>query len=162
MQKRGYLCSFSAVILAFALLFSSCGSERRGTRELLTEFLTLYGAEDGSIYASGAAEYSNEYLTREMADLLFLEEDGENALFLCKEYAIYLSPSFSGGEIGFFRAKSRADAVRVQEMLRGRISRLERSGAVAGTAFLLTYGQDAVLICLPNSELAREICERLY
>lgn len=162
MHKRGFWTVFFAFVLVFSLPFSSCGGEKRGTRELLSDFLALYGAEGGSIYTSGAQEHNGEYLTEEKADLLYLEENGENALFLCKEYALYFSPSFSGGEVGFFRTESRADAVRVQQMLQARILRLERSGAVTGTAFLLTYGQDAVLICLPNAELAREICDRLY
>ena len=151
-----------AVMLICTFPFSSCAREQRGTRDLLSDFLALYGAESGSIYASGAAEHSDEYLSRELADTLYLEENEENALFLCKEYAIYLSPSFSGGEIGFFRAKSYADATRVREMLQARMERLLYAEAVTSTAFLLTYGQDTVLVCLPEPELARKICDSLY
>ena len=162
MQKKIRFWAAAMVFSVVLLLFSSCHQSGRATEDLLNEFLLLYGASEGSIYTSKAKEYEKGALPDGMADLLFLEENGENALALCTEYAIYLSPSFSGGEVGFFRCKSEADALRVRKMLNARINRLQQSAWQTSTAILFTYGLDTVLVCLPDAELARQICARLY
>ena len=151
------------IFLLFPLfLFTACGGAARSTRDLLTEFLALSGIQQkGKIYTSDAPAYSEERLSNELADLLYQEANGENALSLCTEYSICMFPSWEGGELAFFRCRNAADAARVCEMASERLARL-RFLLQKEEGFIARHGNDVVLIYLPNAENAQDILNRLY
>ena len=98
-------------LLTAVLLLSSCGSHTVSVTALMDEFCMAYGSMPaGKFYHSSAREWEAGYLSHALSDALFLEENGENALSLCSEYAIFLSSSFGGGEIAFLTCQGQADA----------------------------------------------------
>ena len=151
-----------ALLLLLSLLaLTGCGGGKQDTRTMLADFLEEYGAKGGTVYASGREAHSPEHMTDRTAALLFADAGGENPLALCTEYAIYLSPDFSGGEIGFFRCRSGADAARVRHTLSARLARLVRLLGMSD-ARLLCYGNDTVLLALPDTARAEQIIERIF
>ena len=155
-----FLCVWLAAISCI-----SCATGTRAANELLTDFCASYGdMPAGQTYQSGKAEWEKGFLSPALADSLFLEDNGENAFSRCREYAIFLSSSFEGGEIAFLRCAGREDAVRVAEMCAARLARLKQitpQAAILQDACVLRHGNTVVLLALPDNIRAKEICDRL-
>ena len=161
LRKASIIC----LLLALLLSFSSCGGREIAPDKLLTDFCALYGSMPaGQVYTSGTPEWEEGHLSPALRDSLFLEDNGENAFSLCREYAIFLSSSFAGGEIAFLSCAGRADAVRVAEMCQARLLRVRQAvpGApILQQACVLRYDKTVVLLLLPDNERARAICDHL-
>lgn len=160
-------CRIASFFLLLCLtVLHGCGGTRADTRELLGQFCEEYAMlPDGKIYASEAQAWEGEAVPSELPDLLFLEGNGENALSLCREYAIYLATSYTGGEIGIFRCDNSADALRVTEMCTARLARLfhlQADSPLCKDACVLRYGNDIVLLFLPDNAAARTLCDRIF
>lgn len=163
-MQRLLLCL--CLLLIIMLPLSACMHTTETPQELLTRFCTTYSnMPAGQTYLSSAAEWEEEYLSKALADSLFLEDNGENAFSLCRDYAIFLSSSFEGGEIAFFRCAGRDDAMRVAEMCTARIARVKQvkpGAAITENACVLHHGSYVILLLLPDNIQAREICKRIF
>lgn len=139
---------------------------QQGARALLTRFCESYPSlPDGRMYASEAAVYEPEAMPERLAELLYQEENGENALSLCIDYAVYLSDSYTGGEIGIFRGRNRAAAEEIAQMCEERLLRFRRllpDSPVCKEACVVCYGNVVVLLLLPDNVAARELCDRIF
>lgn len=153
------------LLLCALLLLPACATGRAAPADLLAEFCAAYGdMPAGQTYTSGAAEWEAGYLSPALSAALFREDNGENAFSLCREYAIFLSSSYEGGEIAFLRCSGRDDAARVAEMCTARLSRVRQvkpGAAICEGACVLQHGSSVILLLLPDNARAREICERL-
>ena len=153
------------LLLCCITLLTGCGGSRRSCREFLGDFSRLYGEmPSGYVYCAGREEWEEEALPFDMAEILFGEDNGENAFSLCVDYAIFLSSSFDGGEIAFLRADSQADASRLAEMCAARIERARRAlpDAKIGEGACVVRGKTLViLLMLPDNEHAKTICQGL-
>ena len=162
MQRLLHAC---LLVLPLCLLLSACTHQPLSPGALLSDFVTMYdGMPAGQIYRSGAAEWETGYLSPTLADALFLEDNGENALSLCTDYAIYLCSSLEGGEVAFFTCASRGDAARVAAMCGARLSRMRQikpGATILQDACVLHHGLTVALLALPENNRAKETCERL-
>jgi hypothetical protein len=162
MQRLLHAC---LLLLPIPLLLSACTQQPVSPAALLSDFCAAYGSMPaGQVYRAGAAEWEEGYLSPALIDALFLEDNGENALSLCTDYAIYLSSSFEGGEIAFFTCANRGDAARVADMCGARLSRIRQikpTAAILQDACVLHRGCTVVLLLLPENNHAKGICERL-
>ena len=129
------------------------------------KFCEQYGdLPDGRIYRAGAEEWEEEAMPTDMADILFTEDNGENAFSLCVDYAIFLSSSYGGGEIAFLRADRGAEAARLAEMCASRLARIRRAlpdAPVLTDACVLREENVVVLLLLPDNGRAKSICQGL-
>ena len=162
MPKRFYFLFCLLLCLAFC---TSCQSGEKTPKTLLDDFCATYKhMPAGQFYYSGRTEWENGYLSPVLADGLFAEDSGKNTFELCREYAIFLSSSFEGGEVAFLSCSCTEDAIRVAEMCAARIARVRQitpQAAVTQNACVLRRGHTVVLMMLPDNEAARRICERL-
>lgn len=160
------LVALLAVCAAGALLLVGCGGGDRPCADLLDDFCGIYeNMPAGQRYVSGAAEWEKGYLSPTLADVLFCEDNGENAFSLCAEYAIFLSSSREGGEIAFLRAGGTDEAERLSDMCAARIARVRRvmqNADILQEACVLRNGHDVILLLLPDNARAKEICQKLY
>ena len=157
--------------LAFVLLFplilslSACGGGGASPSHLMAEFCRIYTALPvGQVYQSGTAEWEAGYLSPALSDALFSEDNGENALSLCHEYAIFLASSFEGGEIAFLRCGSQEDAARVGEACLDRIKRVRQArpqAEIVKDACVLRYGRTVVLLLLSDNVAAKKVIDGL-
>lgn len=159
-----------ALLLLLGILIgatSGCGAARGEPRALLSAFCAGMGdaLPAGQIYTSGRDKWENEALPAGMEEVLFREDNGENAFSLCSSYAIFLSSSYLGGEVCFLRCDSGGNAAAVAEMCAARIRRVRRvapEAAILRDACVLRYGCDVVLLMLPDNQAARAVCDRVF
>ena len=150
-----------------ALLFlcAGCGAETPAPLDLLENFSENYeNMPAGQVYFNGAEEWEAEALSPSLADALFREDNGENAFSLCKEYAIFLASSHTGGEVAFLRAAGGEDATRVAEMCAARIARARRTvsgNPILDGACVLRRGRTVVLLMMPDNAAAKSICQKI-
>ena len=153
------------LLLLSVLFLSGCADGGRPCADLLSDFCREYGElTDALRYCAGAEEWEGEAMPADMADILFAEDNGENAFSLCTDYAILLLPDATGGEIAFLRAGSRADAALLSEMCLSRLSRMLRTlpnAPVLTGACVMRRGRTVVLLMLPDNERAKSICHGL-
>lgn len=147
------------------ILLTGCGGDERPCADLLGDFCAQYGdLPSGQSYFAGAEEWEAGAMPPDMADILFTEDNGENAFSLCTDYAIFLSSSYGGGEIAFLRAEGRGDAARLAEMCASRLARVTRAlpdGEIGQGACVVQKGYTVVLLLLPDNGRAKEICRDL-
>ena len=153
------------LLLCCAALLAGCAGSRRSCFELLKEFTEKYGdMPSGQRYRADSEEWEEGAMPADMADILFTEDNGENAFSLCTDYAIFLSSSYGGGEIAFLRAESAGDARRLSEMCAARLERARRAlpdAEVGEGACVVQNGTLVILLMLPENERARSICQGL-
>lgn len=153
------------LLLTCAAMLVGCGGSRSSCSELLGKFTEKYGdMPSGRTYRAQSEEWEEGVMPTDMADILFTEDNGENAFSLCADYAIFLSSSHVGGEIAFLRGESTADARRIAEMCASRIERARRAlpdAAIGEGACVVRSGTLVILVMLPENERAKSICQGL-
>ncbi len=160
-MRRCLLCLLTMVLF---LPLSACAAGRT-PKEQLADFMAAYpNLPAGRIYESAAREGEEGYLSPALADALYREENGENALTHCADYALFLTNSPTGGEIAFFYCIGQDAAARVADMCATRIARVRRAmpGAdICRGACVLRRGNTVILLLLPDNAHAQEICRTL-
>ena len=142
---------FALIILcAVALTFSSCGAKGRTAEELLSEFVSSYGA-GGVIYSSEAGgEW--EYADGEFFAALY----GATADFE-SGFAVLLSSSLDCVyEAGVFVTHDTTSRLYAEELCRKRLDLLIKMGA-SDTPLLIKRKNVIFYGCLPDAERAERL-----
>lgn len=143
---RRVFCVFLAVFVT--LSFVSC-NERRPAFDMLSEFISAYGAE-GVIYRSDAKEWESGYIEYDLLKKIYVfygDFPDEFAIFL-NSHADY------GSECGVFICNDGADVEYVSEMCLERIRLLGRDG---DNSFVTRSGRAVFYSTMSDGERAREI-----
>ena len=143
---RRFFCAFLIVTTLFT--FVSCG-ESRPAFELLSEFVSAYGAE-GIIYRSDAAEWEENYIEYDLLKKIYVFYEK-----FPEDFAIFLnSHTDFGSECGAFVCEDGAEFSRVEEMCLERIKLLGREG---DGAFVIREGRVVFYSTMSDGERARKI-----
>lgn len=137
-------------LLIFSMLFSlsSCG-ESRSAYELLSEFVSVYGA-DGVIYRSDAEEWEEGYVEYDLLKkiYLFYKDFPEDFAIFLNSHADY------GSECGVFVCRDSTECETVSEMCFERIKLLDRRGE---NSFVVREGRVVFYSTMSDGERARRI-----
>ena len=137
-------------LLVLSMLFSlaSCG-ESRPASELLSEFVSVYGAE-GVIYRSDAKEWEEGYVEYDLLKKIYLFYKD-----FPEEFAIFLnSHADYGSECGVFVCRDASECETVSEMCLERIRLLDRKGE---NSFVIREGRVVFYSTMSNGERAKKI-----
>ena len=141
-------------LLIFSMLFSlsSCG-ESRSAYELLSEFVSVYGAE-GIIYRSGAEEWEEGFAEYDLLKkiYLFYKDFPENFAIFLNSHADY------GSECAVFVCRDSSECFEVYEMCLERIKLLDRRGE---KSFIVREGRLVFYSTMSDTERARRIWDAL-
>lgn len=141
-------------LLIFSMLFSlsSCG-ESRSAYELLSEFVSVYGAE-GIIYRSDAEEWEEGFAEYDLLKKIYLFYKD-----FPEEFAIFLnSHADYGSECGVFVCRDSSECFEVYEMCLERIKLLDRRGE---KSFIVREGRLVFYSTMSDTERARRIWDAL-
>lgn len=107
-------------VLFLCLCFSSCGTEKRETGEILGALMDECSElPRGVIYTPHASEGEEGYMSAALAEALW-GEDAHECFALLSDYSVYLSSFATPYEIGVFRCYSSTDAIRIEQLCRAR------------------------------------------
>lgn len=143
---RRVFCAFLLIATLFALV--SCG-ESRPAFEMLSEFVSAYGAE-GVIYRSDAFEGEEGFIEYDLLKKIYVFYKD-----FPEEFAIFLnSHADYGSECGVFVCGDAGEAAEVSEMCLERIKLLDRGG---DGSFVIREGSIVFYSTMSDSERARKI-----
>lgn len=146
MDMRRVFCIFLIITALFA--FTSCG-ETRPAGELLSEFVSAYGAE-GILYLSSAQPGEDGYIEYDLLKKIYVfyrDYPEEFAIFL-NSHADY------GSECGVFVCEDAGEAADVSEMCLERIRLLDRRGE---ESFVIREGCVVFYSTMSNGDRARKV-----
>lgn len=141
-------------LLIFSMLFSlsSCG-ESRSAYELLSEFVSVYGAE-GIIYRSDAEEWEEGFAEYDLLKKIYLFYKD-----FPEEFSIFLnSHADYGSECAVFVCRNSSECFEVYEMCLERIKLLDRRGE---KSFIVREGRLVFYSTMSDTERARRIWDAL-
>ena len=143
---RRVFCAFLIITTLFSL--TSCG-ESRSAFEMLSEFVSAYGAE-GVIYRSDAGEGEEGFLEYDLLKKIYVFYKD-----FPEEFAIFLnSHADYGSECGVFVCDDSGEASEVSKMCLERIKLLDRGG---DGSFVIREGCVVFYSTMSDSERARRV-----
>lgn len=164
-------------ILIFAICFcTSCGKLKSNSGEVLKAIESCFAGELPScstVYRMSASCYSREYLTPQLASLLYYGEKRDELyeLSLLSDYTVRLADGQSGAEIHILRVRAMSDMDTIEKMLIKRLDYIKSRSLYiyspedyeiyASSAAVYRVGDYVLLLATPDNERAIEAVKKL-
>lgn len=158
---------FIPVVLMLCLSLFSCSARSASTGEILSRLMTNeIDLPAGVIYTPDAEEGETGYLSPSLAEALW-GEDAEEGFGLLEDYSVYISSFASPFEIGVFRCYSATDAIRIEQLCRGRADivtvalRHTEYYSLCHNARILREGDTVVFIMTSDPDRTLKLAKKL-
>lgn len=167
----------SCILLIFAVIFcTSCGKTKSNSGDVLSAIEDSFGGGLPScrtVYKMSASCYSREYMSPQLASLLYYGErrDELYELSLLSDYTVRLADGQSGAEIHILRVRAMSDVDTVEKMLIKRLDYIksrslymyspENYEVYAASAAVYRVGDYVLLLATPDNEKAIEAVKKL-